>query len=638
MDANTRQLLTIFDPNVSFQVPLFQRPYVWKEKKNWEPLWVDIQTMLDKQLRNAKTRPHFMGAVVLEQIPQPSGSIEMRLVIDGQQRFTTLQIFLIAARNISEARAAKKYAARFSGLTENAEDRVESPHEAYKLWPTNSDRPAFQLIHECHSLPAFEKAMKSRPELSDSRLAGAYRYFHIQLAEWLEGKQDDLDDAHVLAGKTLEDRLETLWTVVKSGLQLVVIDLDAKDDTQVIFETLNARGTELLPADLIKNYLFRRAAAEAAEREVEVEPEIQRLFDRHWKGFESEWWREEVTQGRVYRPRIDLFINHYLTLMTRDEVKTTHLFNAFKEFVEHGHQPEGSVIPYPTTAAAHLEQLARYSEFFKKFFEPGEHQALALFLRRLDAVDTATVYPFLLYAYSELMPDGQAEFDRVIGVIEAFLMRRLITNHTPKNYNRLFVDLVRALEKAGDVTAATVSAQLAKGAGDSTKFPSNEDLMVAIFEQPLYGRIAQKKVRAVLEALDAFNYSSKSEALALPKKLTIEHVMPQSWEAHWPLPSEVTGEPITKQKASTRRDAILHTLGNLTLITNRLNPALSNGAWAEKRPELLKFSRLNLTQYFHGPEAETWDEAAIRARSEYLFAQLVRIWPELKVVEEPAMA
>jgi uncharacterized protein with ParB-like and HNH nuclease domain len=202
MDANTRQLLSIFDPNVSFQVPLFQRPYVWKEKKNWEPLWVDIQSMLDKQLRKAKARPHFMGAVVLEQIPQPSGSIELRLVIDGQQRFTTLQIFLIAARNISDAREAKKYAARFSGLTENAEDRVESPHEAYKLWPTNSDRPAFELIHACRSLPEFEKAMKGRPELADSRLVGAYRYFHGQLSEWLAGKQDDAEDAQLLGEKT----------------------------------------------------------------------------------------------------------------------------------------------------------------------------------------------------------------------------------------------------------------------------------------------------------------------------------------------------------------------------------------------------------------------------------------------------
>ena len=153
---------------------------------------------------------------------------------------------------------------------------------------------------------------------------------------------------------------------------------------------------------------------------------------------------------------------------------------------------------------------------------------------------------------------------------------------------------------------------------------------------PLYGRLAQYKVRAILEALDAYAHSSKSEWQPLPSGLTIEHVMPQTWQTHWPLTdadkvNPETGEPdqIAEQNAIQRRNRLVNNLGNLTLITGSLNPSLSNSSWVSKRPELLKFSKLNLTQYFHGEEAKDWCESAIEKRMNYLLNQLLEIWPSL---------
>ena len=623
MDAFTKQLEALFDPNVLYQVPLFQRPYVWDEKENWSYLWEDIQSLLDKRLRTGKAHPHFLGAIVLEQVPHPAGSIETRLVIDGQQRFTTLQLFLMAARNLCAENKATKFAARFAGLVENDEDRIENEAEKYKLLPTNADRAAFQLVHESASNALLDQALKTRVELRDSKIIGAYQYFSARLTEWVAGKLDDEADAELLAEKTLEDRLDSVWQVVKNGLQLVVINLTSGDETQVIFETLNATGTALLPADLIKNYLFRQAAkADGA-----TEKDVEKLYSKHWERFDTPFWREPVKQGRIYRPRIDLFINHYLSMVTQDEVKSSHLFNAYKAFVEEGRVDPDTTNSVPTTAAEHIAQLAHLGDVFLAFFDPKDHDTLALFLRRLEAVDTATVYPFLLYAYAKLMPGDREEFDKILGVLESFLMRRLITNYTPKNYNRLFVDMIKAVEKGGGVSAETVATHLARGTGESTKFPSDAELLSAVFEQPLYGRLAQKKVRSVLEALDAFAMSSKSEAVAMPTKLTIEHVMPQTWLTHWPLPEEARVDPLTEQKAMARRGVLLNTLGNLTLITGKFNSSLQNAAWKSKRPELLKYSKMNLTRYFHGEEAEAWDEDAIRVRTEQLFAQLLRIWP-----------
>lgn len=615
MDANTRKLEAIFDPNVFFQVPLFQRPYVWKKVENWEPLWNDIQALLDRQLRTGKTRTHFLGAIVLEQLPHPVGSIETRQVIDGQQRFTTLQILLIAARNLAADRASQKYADRFSGLVENDPARVEAKEEKYKLWPTNSDRLAFQALHASASLIDLDQAIQAKPALAGGQLVDAYRYFHVQLAAWLGGDLDDESDQAALAGKNNDDRLDALWQVVKSGLQLVVINLSVEDETQVIFETLNARGTDLLPADLIKNYLFRKALTQQ-------ESDVETLYNDHWARFETDFWRQEVQQGRIRRPRIDLFINHYLSLMTRDEVKSSNLFSAFKSFVE------SDDTTLPRDAAGHIAQLAQYAEVYRTFHEPGSHAALGRFLRFLEAVDTATVFPFLLYAYVALMPGKKAEFDKLLAVLESFLMRRLITNWTTKNYNRLFVDLIKAVEKGGTLNAKAVADQLGGGTGESTKFPTDAELRNFVLGYPLYGRIAQYKVRAVLEALEIASQSVKSPTLTLTEKLTIEHVMPQTWQSHWPLPVAAKADLATEQKAIAQRESRLHSLGNLTLITGSFNSSLQNAAWSDKKPELLTYGKLNLTQYFHRPEARQWDETAIEKRTEHLYQLILKTWPD----------
>lgn len=623
MDANTRKLERIFDQTVTYQVPLFQRPYVWNSKDNWEPLWEDIQSLLDRHLRGGVVHPHFMGAVVLEQLPNPVGSIETRQVIDGQQRFTTLQIFLMAARDHAAQGGNNKYHERFLDLVENKRSKIDRDEELYKVLPTNGDRPAFRLVHAAGSPDALRDALVNEVAIvgGSHRIIDAYNYFYVSLGGWLSGALDDADDAGALGEKSIDQRLETLWHVVKECLQLVVIDLDKNDETQVIFETLNARGADLLPADLIKNFLFRKAVIKGED--------VELLNTKYWQSFESEFWREAIKQGRLNRPRIDLFISHYLTMMTREEVRSAHLFTAFKAFVNHADSTVASSNDYPDSPAANIEHLARFAGIFQKFLKPGEHKRLALFIRRLEAVDTATVYPFLLYAYAALMPSQKDEFDRVLAVLESFLMRRLICNLTPKNYNRLFVDLIKAVEKEGGVSAASVEAQLRKGAGDSTRFPGNDELRTAIFRQPLYGRLAQYKVRAVLEALDAHAHTSKTEALPLPSGLTIEHVMPQSWNAHWPLPSDTAEDPVKKLELTALRQETVNKLGNLTLITSSLNPALSNSAWSVKRPELLKFNKLNLSQYFHGTDADSWDEQAIAKRTEHLFGHLLMIWPDV---------
>lgn len=148
MDAKARDLNQIFDGTISFQIPLFQRPYVWNKERNWEPLWEDIQGLLDYEVQFGRHRKHFLGAVVLEQLKNVAGSIETHQVIDGQQRFTTLQLIMLAARDLAKGLDNEKYFDRFNDLVTNKASKVDYDHEKYKVWPTNRDREAFKALHE----------------------------------------------------------------------------------------------------------------------------------------------------------------------------------------------------------------------------------------------------------------------------------------------------------------------------------------------------------------------------------------------------------------------------------------------------------------------------------------------------------
>lgn len=411
----------------------------------------------------------------------------------------------------------------------------------------------------------------------------------------------------------------------------------------MIFETLNARGTQLLPADLIKNYLFRRAQTDGRD--------IELLYEKHWKAFDDKFWRKEINQGRTKRPRIDLYLQHYLTLMLRDDVRSAHLFEAFKEYVlaleEQASEQEDNanaslqstqLTTQPLSIEEHLQFMSRYARSFRTFAVPPVGSRLAVFLSRLQAVDTATVFPLLLLACDQLLPKQQVEFDHFLVVLESFLIRRMVCGMTSKNYNRLFVDVIKALDKRGEFTAMALQEVLQSNTGDSVRFPTDEEFRQSILHKPAYQNLAQYKLRAVLEAIDQAQCIKKSEVLPLPPSLTIEHIMPVKWQENWIIPEAINSDPENRLTFIQQRNQALHSLGNLTLITSSLNPSLSNAAWSKKRPELVRFSKLNLNRYFHLPVAgdadplTDWNENAVLQRGEILFSSASEIWPYTSVV------
>jgi uncharacterized protein with ParB-like and HNH nuclease domain len=600
MKAESRTLQRIFEPSIRYCVPLFQRPYVWNQSANWEPPWEDIRRLAEQALVKADgNRTHFVGAIVVEQLPGATGSIDTRQIIDGQQRLTTLQILLTVLKDLSRERNWEVFKKRFEKYSRNDAAFIDAPHQAFKVWPTNPDRLAFQLTLEAGTVNALKRSLAENAldgHVINDLLPKAYQYFWGTISEWIAEKEDQWP---------AEKLVETLWNVLSGQLRLVAIDLEQGDDAQVIFETLNSRGAPLLPGDLVKNYLFRQAQVEGLE--------VQPLYDRYWKAFDDEWWRTEMRQGRLKRPRLDIFLQHYLSLKTRDDVLVTHIFETYRKFAESsGLKPKQLI-----------EDLAEYGRVFKRLVNPHEHLRVDLFLNRLISIDTATIYPFLLEAFRLYdTPEHFKELAAIAETLESFLVRRIACHLTTKNYNRLFLELLAHCEASGGVSHAALREFLLKSDADTARWPTDAELRKAIESDQLYRLLTKARLRLLLRAINQAIESEKSEDIQLPEDLTVEHLLPQRWQQHWPLRAIDEAE---KARATQRRDQLKHTLGNLTLLTKKLNPSVSNSAWTTKRPEITKQSKLNLNREFH--TISEWTEKQIEERGKRFADILLTLWP-----------
>lgn len=603
MKADAYELKVIFGHNRQLFAPLFQRPYVWNEQDQWEPLWSDIKRLAEKQLNGEKKiRPHFMGAIVLEQLAVPVGKPDARSIIDGQQRVTTLQLFMAAFRDLCrDLDGADKMAESIELLIFNQDPIIQIEDDRFKVWPTNVDRSAYRIVMKAGSPKEAVRILKVQDGKERSQVVHAYEYFYKTLRAWIGESENGLND-----------RLQSLYYSVRDYLKIVVIDMDDEDDAQVIFETLNARGTPLLPSDLVKNFLFHKASEEGADTEY--------LYENYWKPFDTDddFWREEMRVGRILRPRIDIFLQHYLALMRNEEISTKSLFREYQEFADSNHDWNAEKL---------MESFRDYARHFKHFLTLSKETREGMFFHRMRIMDTTTVFPFLLGLYEKLgsTPEGKKKIVEIIGPLESFLVRRMVCRLTAKNYNRLFLDLVNRLNRAKNPDAELVVGFLAKSTADTNRWPDDEEFKKAWLEDPLFNKLKRDRMRLLLYALDARMLGTKTEEYYLREGLTVEHILPQEWEAHWPLPDIPKETPEQRHERRLNRNTLLHTIGNLTFLKQSLNSHVSNGRFPRKKEKILEHSAINLNRFLL--EKKSWDERDIKERGGKLFTVAKKIWP-----------
>ena len=496
-------------------------------------------------------------------------------------------------------------------LVVNESKRFRSSHKRFKLWPSRVDRAAFERI--------MDSGAEGVPTaLDDSRIVHAHRFFVEAMSQWAADAAADNE------AFTSDQKLTALAAVLQQHLQIVAIDLAFADDDQLIFETLNDRGTPLLAADLIKNYVFQRCD--------EIGADVDAWGEKYWQDFDNDWWRNEIAQGRQFRSRIDLFLQYWLTMRIKDEIPTDKVFDQFrKHAAEH--------LDDVASAENFLARLRSDADTFRDFAQLDPSTAQGSFYSRVvEALELGVFIPLLLWLITDARPASATQSDLALAAVESWAVRRTLLRRTMKDVNRLVVALLKELDQqpatnVGDATIAYLRAQ----SSDSRTWPTDQEIVNDLPGIKVYGNIKQRRLRAILAGVEVQLRTEKHEQVSLPARLDIEHIMPQGWRSYWQ--DGIMNDP----EACAARDVLINTIGNLTLVTKSLNSTLSNRPWTDgetanlpgsgedkglgKRSLLNKYSVLMLSRPIIDEHRDTWNDEEIADRSVVLAKLISKAWP-----------
>jgi len=360
------------------------------------------------------------------------------------------------------------------------------------------------------------------------------------------------------------------------------------------------------------------------QRLSETGNDVEKAYQQNWQGFETGFWETEVSVGRLRYPRSALFLNHWLIARTGEEVVAREVFDRFKRYADN----EAGIPMYEL-----LDQLNKAAGAYRDFITAastltGPISRLALFGYRTSVLESEVIKPLvlcLLETRDPKVPDHQVE--KALDVVESWMVRRMLVRATTKNYNQVFAELV-GLVRANRATAGgAIESYFASQSSPSRYWPDDIELREETETLQAYRRLRRGRLRMVLEAVEDYERGWKEGKSGLADervargKMAIEHIMPRKWQPNWPL-EDPAGE--------AAREGIIHTLGNLTLLTKRLNSKVSNAQWLGtngKREGLEQHDVLFLNRGVLRIGETVWTDEAIRSRTVTIAKVIVQIWP-----------
>lgn len=615
MEAKARPIGKLLEERTRFTVPIYQRHYEWERKEQWEPLWADIQEKADEVLQGtARNYTHYMGALILSEGKAKLGEVPVKQVIDGQQRLTTFQLFLNALKRVANEKGLVKLAEILeSNLTNDKPQLMEQPEiEKYKLWPTRYDRTLYADVTDLSFVglrskyPAFYYKNQSLVAGQAPRVLGALHFFYDAIHEFLKSDPE-----------AIAERLNALSDAVLTHFSIVVISLDDQDDAQTIFSTLNARGKPLSAMDLIRNDIFQRVPA---GKGAEV------LFDNKWSPeFEDPFWDVEERQGRLTRKRIEYFLANTLAAERAEVINLSKIYPEYKQFIKVGAF---------ASVNDELDRLLAYAPAYRGLRNTEGATALNKIARHLSDWDITTAFPLVMSA--ELaMKNAQEDLSEFYKILEAYTIRRAYCGLTTKGYNNFFLTAIKSLREIG-WSAHNFGTFLVAQTAESARFPSDEEFKTAVVTEKIYRQGWERRTRVILEALEIALRTTKDDVITIQGGFTVEHVMPAKWAKHWPLPGGkiapsqdfytalVTYKMSDAEAKEIRdREGIIDTIGNLTLVTQPLNSAISHGPFIDKKVELAR-SALILNREI--AKQQVWSEVQISERGLLLAEIAANLW------------
>lgn len=563
LQAGETTLNKLLNTSRQFIVPIFQRNYSW-QKSQYEQLWFDI-------LRASKFKEkqnHFIGSIVYIDMGTPAGRPQQLLLIDGQQRLTTISILLCAI---------KDYVQKF-----NLETKLINLAKIKNQFLYNSDEideDRYKLLLNVQDKETYIKLIDNTiftVNKPATNIIKCYEFFYERIEDFIK-QYGQIDE--IYAG------------IFKLSLVSISLDKDS-DNPQMIFESMNSTGKDLSQTDLLRNYLL-----------MDLTPEKQtRLYKTYWKSME-ELFGEDIYKNDVNK--FDYFIRDFLTLKsdTGYICKINNVYENFKRYYLDNNCEKFVV----------LKDLFTYAKYYACIdLLQEKDDELKLYWQEFKKLDSHVVYPFLLKLYDDYSRQIliKEDFKKILQVVISYLWRRAICEIPTNSLSKTFATLYQAVDK-DDYVNSVIKAFVFKSS--YKRFPSDYEVREKLQTKDIYHFRLRKYL---LEALE--NYYHKEPIDLNTANYTIEHIMPQNIEHN------LSWQQMLGEDWQEVHSLYLHSLGNLTI--TGYNAEMSNKSFVEKvnGESGFKHSHLKLSESI--AQCDVWNKKAIQRRTNILTDIILKIW------------
>lgn len=570
-----------------FSIPVYQRKYNWSDTQ-CTTLWEDIKKLAYKDGSSG----HFIGSVVcykLTDIDLP-GEIKEEIIIDGQQRITTLSLLMIAICRLYESQAKKNQGTDLGNSYAKTVDSIKknflindgfNNEDRYKLVPTDEDKDTyFALIN--HREDALQNV--------STRMIENFQLFCDYLG-------DDIE----LAKKIY---------VGINKLDLVYIGLSkGVDNPQIIFESMNSTGMDLSQGDLLRNFLLLDSNTE----------QQRKLYDDYWRPIELAFGKEGFSE------RFDYYLRDYITMLEKRIVRLDSGYSEFKQFYE----------DKKITKEEILKNLRKYSKYYCRIaLCKDDDKDLNELWQELKVQRVDTANPFLMQVYGDYEEAQETnqfkltkdDFIEIIKAVNSYVYRRYIVGIPTNSLNKTFAVLYNSINKQDYKNSVLATLVLLSS---YKQFPNDEDFAKAFSEKDIY---TTRLKNYTLEKLENNNHLNK--VVVDGTDISIEHILPET-EVLKPWWQEVLGENWNELQKSN-----MHRIGNLTITKGVYNSQMQDYSF-KKKLEVeggIKFSNYRLSNDIvydeNHKERESWTIDDINQRSEKLAKQALEIWAYPKLTED----
>ena len=559
MEVKKANLLDILEVVPQFVVPIYQRTYSWTEKE-CRQLWDDI-------LRAGKgNAAHFTGSIVYMAEKELIGT--PFLLIDGQQRLTTVSLLLAAlSRRLSETLGDNELMHGCSAQqirTNYLVNCKEDGERYYKLLLSQTDKESLKVI----------VGDAAEPSETSIRIRENFKNFK----KWIDNEAKS------------SNNLREVWKGIKK-LKVVEIGLiQGEEKPQLIFERMNSTGRVLSQGDLIRNFIL-----------MGLKPEIQtELYKNHWRPMEEEFGQ------KGYSTHFDVFMRHYLTVKNRGSIP--HLREVYESFKRHAAKDRER----GTNCQTIVKELQEYAKYYcaMALEEKEKDDLLKQAFQDLREL-VGTAYPLLLELYRDYYKKkklSRDDFHSILRMIEAYVFRRAICEIPTNSLNKTFSTFYSSIKE--DHYLESVKAHFL-GMQSNKRFPSDKEFASKFQSRDLYHF---RSNRYWLRRFETFKFKEK---VIIDENITIEHIMPQNMSPAW--------EKDLGPDCSRVHEELLHTVGNLTF--TGYNSEYSDKPFKEKRDMKNGFRESKLHVNKDLGAVEKWDESAIKARASRLSEDALTVWP-----------